>query len=81
MTKTAKEQRLLQELRDVLPDDLAREVETCGLLTPNLLESLLRTELSRRRTGHLLDPADRRAGLPLCKEEGTGELVGGIRRD
>lgn len=65
MTKKANEQPLLQELRHVLPDDLAREAETCGLLTPDSLESLLRTELSRRRRiGHLFDAADRLARLP-----------------
>ena len=82
MTKKANEQPFLQELRHVVPGDLAREAETCGPLTRDSLESLLRMELSRRRRiGHLFDAADRIAGLPPCREDGTGELAGGVRRD
>ena len=79
MTKKAEEQPLSQGLRLVFPDDLTQEGETCGLLTRNSLESLLRTELSRRRIGHLFDAADRVAGLPPCREDGTGKLAGAIR--
>ena len=79
MMKKANEQPPLQELRHVLPDDLAREAETCGLLTPDSLESLLRTELSRRcRIGHLFDAADSIARLLPCREDSIGELASGV---
>ena len=87
MTRKADETPLLRELRHVLPEDLAREAETCGLLTPDSIESLLRTELSRRRRiGHLFDAADRLAGLPappLTEAEVEAEIQAarGARRN
>ena len=87
MTKKANETPLLQELRHILPEDLAREAETCGLLTPDSLESLLRTELSRRRRiSHLFDAADRLAGLPVpplteAEVEAEIQAVRSARRD
>jgi hypothetical protein len=37
------------ELKFTLPDNLAREAEASGLLTPEAIESLLRKEIRRRR--------------------------------
>jgi hypothetical protein len=48
-----------------LPDSLAREAEANGLLTPGVIERLLREELRRQRVEQLFDAADRLAALPL----------------
>jgi hypothetical protein len=48
-----------------LPDSLVQEAEANGLLTSQVLESLLRTELQRRRQVQLFEAADRLAALPL----------------
>ena len=72
MSNKPSEEPLLQELRQALPADLAREAETCGLLTPESLESLLRTELSRRRRiARFFDAADRLATLPASPLSGA----------
>jgi len=51
------------ELKLILPDSLAREVEGSGLLTPESIEALLRAEIRRRRVNKLFAAADRLAGL------------------
>ena len=47
------------ELKVNLPDELAREAESNGLLTPEAIESMLREELKRRRVNRLFAAAAR----------------------
>lgn len=72
------EQKVVQVgLTLTLPDSLAREAEAGGLLTPQALESLLRSELRRRRVDHLFDAVDRLATLavpPLTEAEVEAEI-------
>ena len=60
-----KEATVELEIKLRLPDDVAREAATYGLLEAESLESLLREELRRRRVDHLFATADRLAALPL----------------
>jgi hypothetical protein len=61
-----------------LPDSLAREAEASGLLTPQALESMLRSEIRRRRVDRLFEAADRLAslGIPMLS---PSELEAEIR--
>jgi hypothetical protein len=65
------------EIRLNLPDNLAREAETNGLLKPEVIESLLREEIRRRRVNNLFESADRLAGLdaPLTEAEVEAEIA------
>jgi hypothetical protein len=62
----AEESTVQLELTLTLPASLAREAEAQGLLTPPMLEALLRAEVQRRRVAHLFEAADRLAALPLA---------------
>jgi hypothetical protein len=53
------------EIKLRLPDDVAREAASDGLLEPDSLESMLRAELRRRRVDRLFAAADRLAALPF----------------
>lgn len=53
------------ELKLTLPDNLAREAEASGLLTPEAIETLLREEIRRRRVDQLFSVADRLANLDV----------------
>ena len=57
----AEESTVQLELTLTLPASLAREAEAQGLLTPPMLEALLRAEVQRRRVVHLFEAADRLA--------------------
>ena len=57
---------MTREVTLTLPEPLAGEAEEAGLLTPEVLERLLREEIRRRRIDRLFDAADRLAG-----QEGT----------
>lgn len=59
------EQTALLEVTLVLPDNLVREAEARGLLTPQSIEALLRAELRHRRIESLFEAADRLAALPM----------------
>jgi hypothetical protein len=65
------------EVKLDLPDNLAREAEANGLLTPEAIESLLRAEIRRRRVNKLFDVADRLAALdtPLTESEVEAEIA------
>ncbi len=54
------------ELTLTLPASLAREAEVYGLLTSQVMEALLRTELQHQRVFHLFEASDRLAALPLA---------------
>jgi len=65
------------EIRLTLPDNLAREAQAEGLLTPETLERLLREEVRRRRVDELFEAADRLAALntpPLTDAEIEAEI-------
>jgi hypothetical protein len=62
----AEEKTVQLELTLTLPASLAQEVEAQGLLTPPVLEALLRAEVQRRRVAYLFEAADRLAALPLA---------------
>jgi hypothetical protein len=62
----AEESTVQLELTLTLPAALAREAEAQGLLTPSMLEALLRAEVQRRRVAHLFEAADQLAALPLA---------------
>lgn len=65
------------ELKVTLPDNLAREAEASGLLTPEAIEALLREEIRRRRVNQLFSAADRLANLnvpPLTEAEVEAEI-------
>jgi hypothetical protein len=62
----AEENTVQLELTLTLPASLAREAEAQGLLTPLMVEALLRAEVRRRRVAHLFETADRLAALPLA---------------
>jgi hypothetical protein len=65
------------EIKLNLPDNLAREAETNGLLKPEVIESLLREEIRRRRVNNLFESADRLAALdaPLTEAEVEAEIA------
>jgi len=48
-----------------LPDQLLKEAEEAGLLSPESIERLLREEIHRRRVDNLFSAADRLAALDL----------------
>jgi post-segregation antitoxin (ccd killing protein) len=70
------------ELTVRLPDDLAREAQASGLLTPQALGTLLQEELRRRRIDRLFQAADRLAGLsvPLLTEAELEAEIQAVRR-
>ncbi len=53
---------MTREVTLTLPEPLAGEAEEAGLLTPEVLERLLREEIRRRRVERLFAAADRLAG-------------------
>lgn len=53
----------MSEILLTLPDNLAREAEANGLLKPEFIASLLRTEIRRRKINKLFAAADRLADL------------------
>jgi len=55
----------MSEVVLTLPDNLAKEAEDNGLLKPEFIESLLRSEIRRRRVNKLFAAADRLADLDL----------------
>lgn len=65
------------ELTLTLPASLAREAEAQGLLTSQIVETLLREEVQRRRVAPLFEAADRLAALllvPLTEAEVEAEI-------
>lgn len=48
-----------------LPDQLRKEAEAAGLLSPEAIERLLREEIRRRRVDNLFAAADRLAALDM----------------
>jgi hypothetical protein len=65
------------EIKLDLPDNLAREAETNGLLRSEANESLLREEIRRRRVNNLFEAADRLAAedAPLIETEVEAEIA------
>ncbi len=71
----------MSEILLTLPDNLAREAEANGLLRPEFIASLLRTEIRRRRVNKLFAAADRLADLdaPLTDAQIEAEIVASRR--
>jgi len=68
---------MTREVTLSLPEPLAGEAEEAGLLTPEVLERLLREEIRRRRIDRLFAAADRLAAQgepPLTPEEVEAEI-------
>jgi hypothetical protein len=65
-----------------LPDQLLKEAEEAGLLSPESIERLLREEIRRRRVENLFAMADRLAGLnlPILSEEEIAQEIDLARR-
>jgi hypothetical protein len=60
-----------------IPDQLRKQAEMAGLLSPKAIERLLREELRRKRVAGFFEAADRLAGLdipPLTDEEIEAEI-------
>jgi hypothetical protein len=73
---------MTREVTLSLPEPLAGEAEEAGLLTPEVLERLLREEIRRRRIDGLFAAADRLAsqgGAALTPEE-VGAETEAVRR-
>ena len=71
----------MSEILLTLPDNLAREAEANGLLRPEFIASLLRTEIRRRRVNKLFAAADRLADLdePITNAEIEAEIAASRR--
>ena len=71
----------MSEILLTLPDNLAREAEASGLLKPEFIASLLRTEIRRRRVNKLFAAADRLADLddPITEAEIEAEIAASRR--
>ena len=71
----------MSEILLTLPDNLAREAEANGLLKPEFIASLLRTEIRRRRVNKLFVAADRLANLdePITEAEIEAEIAASRR--
>ncbi|MGH9914025.1 MAG: hypothetical protein ACRD63_01910 [Pyrinomonadaceae bacterium] len=67
----------MSEIVLILPENLAQEAQVNGLLKPEFIASLLRTEIRRRRINKLFAAADRLADLdePLTEAEIEAEIV------
>jgi hypothetical protein len=65
-----------------LPDQLRKEAEAAGLLSPKAIERLLREEICRRRMDDFFAAADRLAALdlPLLTDEEIQEEIHLARR-
>lgn len=66
----------MSEITLTLPEKLAEEAESAGLLKSEFIASLLRAEIRRRRVNRLFATADRLAGLdePLSEAEIAAEI-------
>lgn len=71
----------MSEILLTLPDNLAREAEANGLLKPEFIASLLRSEIRRRRVNKLFAAADRLANLdePITNAEIETEIAASRR--
>ena len=64
-----------------LPDELAEEAKSNGLLAPSAIEAMIRDTLRRRAAGELLEAADKLAAAefpPMTLEE-IQEEVNAVR--
>lgn len=71
----------MSEITLTLPDNLVREAEAGGLLKPELIASLLRAEIHRRKINKLFAAADRLADSdePLTEAEIATEVAASRR--
>lgn len=69
---------VVRELTLMLSDELAREADANGLLTPEAVERLLREEIRRRHIDEMFAAADRLAAVshpPLSERELEDEIA------
>lgn len=73
----------MTELTVTLPDDLAREARTAGLLAPDALERLLRDAVRQRAIGELKQAMDRMAAVegPVMTPEEIQEEIRAARAE
>jgi hypothetical protein len=66
-----------------LPDQLRKEAEAAGLLSPKTIERLLREEIRRRHADNFFAAADRLAALnlPLLTDEEIAREIHLVRRE
>ncbi len=72
----------MSEIVLTLPDSLAKEAKANGLLAPELVASLFKAEIRRRKVNRLFSAADRLAALdePLSETEIQAE-INAVRAD
>jgi len=77
------EPRIMTELTVTLPDDLAREAGTAGLLAPDALERLLRDAVRQRAIEELKQAMDRMAAVdgPVMTPEEIQEEIRAARAE
>lgn len=70
------------DFRLSLPDQLLKEAQEAGLLSPEAIERLLREEIRRRRVDSFFAAADRLAALdlPVLSEEEIEQEIHLTRR-
>lgn len=73
----------MTELTVTLPDDLAREARTAGLLAPDALERLLRDAVRQRAIEELKQAMDRMAAVegPVMTPEEIQEEIRAARAE
>jgi hypothetical protein len=66
-----------------VPDELAEQASTLGLLEPQSITALLRDGIRRRHIGDLFDAADRLAGaeLPAMSPEEIQAEIAAVRAE
>lgn len=68
----------MTEFKLSLPDGLAQEAASAGLLTPESVEKMLRMEIRRRGAAHFFETLDKLAALEmpaLTPEEVEAEIA------
>lgn len=64
------------ELKLTLPDDLAKEAQAAGLLSPAAIEAILREGMRKRRVNRLFDTMEKLSNLtpPITQAEIAAEI-------
>lgn len=64
------------ELKLTLPDDLAKEAQAAGLLSPAAIEAMLRERMRKRRVNRLFDTMEKLSNLtpPITQAEIAAEI-------
>jgi hypothetical protein len=68
----------MSEVVLILPDDIAKEAEECGLFKPFIITSMLRAEIRRRKSNKFFEMIDQLAevsGEPMSNDEINAEIA------